>query len=84
MDVEQAGGNAHSVRNGEGESVRLSGVVIRVLPDDHDFDLVKGRQEKGVKNIVHVWIDDLTTIMFVFQKLLKCGHIRLAKFISDV
>ena len=57
----------------------LTRLVIGILPQDHRFDIFIGCLLKGIKNMIHIRIDDPAAV-FILQKLSELLIIFLLKF----
>ena len=62
------------------KSVRLSGTVVRVLPENDNLGLFRGTMIKGIENEFSRRIY-LRGLVLVFHELDQLGEIRFLKFI---
>jgi hypothetical protein len=77
--IDQRRRRGDPVRNRETESVGLSRTMIRILPEDHYFDPVKGRMIEGIENQFSGWIYSIS-FLFLHQERLefaKVGRLEL-------
>ncbi len=80
VNVDQRRRHPHPLGHGEAQAHSLAGVVVRVLPKDHYFDLLKGRRIERIEDEAPRRVDHLALLFFPAQKLRDGLEIRLIKF----
>jgi len=63
--------------------VGLAGAVVRVLAEDHDFDLMQRRGIERVENQRAGRVDLFAGGMLLAQELAQLGHVRLLELIPQ-
>ena len=71
------------MRHRKAEPMRLTGTVIGVLSQNHNFHFIKRGQIKGRKNLAARWIDALACGLFSTKELSKRHHVGGCKLISQ-
>lgn len=77
-NVLQRGGHRHTVVDGKAETVGLTGLMIRVLTDDHHFHFLEWAEVEGVEDERARRIARAVTV-FLAHKLGELPEIRLFK-----
>jgi len=63
--IDQRRRRGNSLLYRKGKTVRLPLAVVRVLPQQHDFNVLVGRKPERVKNVVHMRVDAVRGILLL-------------------
>src|SRR5690348_15504274 len=81
-DVDQRWRRRHTGQYGKTQAVRLTGAVVRILAEDHDFHLVERRAVERVEDARPRRIDALARMFFGKQELAQREHLRPLEMVA--
>lgn len=79
VNILQGGGQTDTMIDSKAEAIGLSWTMIGILAKDHDFNLIKGREIKGMKDKLGRRVDG-RLLVFRFHELSQLGKVVLLKF----
>ena len=82
-DVLKGRRELRSVLHAEAKAVRLSGSMIRVLPQDDDAHLVEGRRVEGIEDEAPGRVARAGGVLLAYE-LRQLGEVRLAKLLGKL
>ena len=82
-DILKRGWHRHARPHRKTQAVRLTGAVVRVLPQDHRLDRIERRRVQRRENLRPGRVDALAGVFLAYQERAQRDHFRMIEIIAD-